>query len=292
MRRRNQCGASGLHVPLDLRPGRFYGLPQGNAGGGPFTIHSLAATGCEEDIETHTHHDAHFVFVLSGTYVTSAYGASEAARPPALIFNPPGTTHRDRFMRGIGTFMIVSLSSATFREAADLQSLAPVATQLFHPGALTSAFQVVREMCSGRDPGVLESGGWELLSETDSAALVASTTPAWAARAYEVVMDRSSAAALRIGQVAAEIGVHPVHLARVFRRVWGCSPGELLRWRRTDRAAELLRGTTRTAAEIAQEVGFVDQSHLTHAFRARVGLTPGAYRRMFSGYKTERASMD
>jgi len=84
MRRRNQCGASGLHVPLDLRPGRFYGLPQGNAGGGPFTIHSLAATGCEEDIETHTHHDAHFVFVLSGTYVTSAYGASEAARPPRL----------------------------------------------------------------------------------------------------------------------------------------------------------------------------------------------------------------
>ena len=211
----------GLHVPLDVRPGRFYGLPQGTAVGGPFAIHSLAATGREEDIETHTHEDAHFVFVLSGTYLTSAFGASEVTRSPALIFNPPGTTHRDRFVRGIGTFMIVSLSPATFREVADLQSLAPVATQLCHPGALKSAFQVVRELCSGRDPRVLESGGWELLSKTDSAALDASAPPAWAPRAYEVVMDSSSAGGFRIGEVAAEIGVHPVHLARVFRRVWG-----------------------------------------------------------------------
>jgi AraC family transcriptional regulator len=147
-------------------------------------------------------------------------------------------------------------------------------------------------MCSGRDPGVLESGGWELLSKTNSATLLASAPPAWAARAYEVVMDSSSAAGLRIGHWLPRSAFTRYTLARVFRRVWGCSPGELLRWRRTDRAAELLRGTTRTAAEIAQEVGFVDQSHLTHAFRARVGLTPAAYRRMFRGYKTGRAPVD
>ena len=105
-------------------------------------------------------------------------------------------------------------------------------------------------------------------------------------------MDRCYAAGPRIGDVAAEIGVHPVHLARVFRRAWGCSPGELLRWRRTDWAAELLRETARTVAQIAQEVGFVDQSHLTHAFRTRVGLTPAAYRRVFRGYKSEPAPLE
>jgi AraC family transcriptional regulator len=280
-----------LRVLFDVRPERFYGLPQGNASGGPFAIHSLAATGREEDVKTHTHEDAHFVLVLSGTYVTSACGAREAVRSPALIFNPPGTTHRDRFMKGIGTFMTVSLSAVTLHEAANLRPLAPVAMQLCQPDALKSAFQIAREMCSGRDVAVLESGGWELLSNACSTAFVSSAAPDWATRAYEAVMDGSSEGGLRIGDVAAEIGVHPVHLARVFRKAWGCSPGELLRWRRTDRAAELLRETTRTAAQIAQEVGFVDQSHLTHAFRTRIGLTPAAYRRVFRGYKTEPATL-
>jgi AraC family transcriptional regulator len=275
-----------------LLPGRFYGLPLGNASGGPFGIRAFAAAGREEDVETHTHDDAHFVLVLSGTYVTSAYGAREAVRSPTLIFNPPGTTHRDRFTKGIGNFMTVSVGPLTFRETADLQPLAPAAMQLAHPDALKSAFHIVREMCSARDAAVLESSSWELLSEARSSPRAASLSPAWAMRAYEALMDSSSTAQLRIGDVATEIGVHPVHLARVFRRVWGCSPGELLRWRRTDRAAELLRRTTLTAAQIAQEVGFADQSHLTHAFRTRIGLTPSAYRRVFRGYKTVRGTLE
>jgi AraC family transcriptional regulator len=281
-----------LRALFEVHSGRFYGLPLGNATSGPFGIRALAATGREEDVETHTHEDAHFVFVLSGTYVTSAYGARGVVRSPTLIFNPPGTTHRDRFTKGIGTFMTVSLSSVTFREAADVQAVAPVAMQLCHPDALKSAFHIAREMCSGRDTAVLESGSWELLGTARPSPLLASASPAWAVRAYEALMDSSSSAGLRIGDVAAKIGVHPVHMARVFRRAWGCSPGELLRWRRTDRAAELLRQTTLTAAQIAQEVGFADQSYLTHAFRTRIGITPAAYRREFRGYKTEPATLE
>jgi AraC family transcriptional regulator len=145
-------------------------------------------------------------------------------------------------------------------------------------------------MRSLRDAAVLESGAWELLSAAGRfSAADAGFPPEWALRAHEAIMESSSSASLRIGDVAAEIGIHPVHLARVFRKAWGCSPGELLRWRRTERAAELLCRTASTAADIAQEVGFADQSHLTHAFRTRFGLTPGAYRRVFRGYKTERA---
>ena len=40
-------------------------------------------------------------------------------------------------------------------------------------------------------------------------------------------------------------------------------------------------------SDIALEAGFVDQSHMTHAFRRRFGMPPGAWRRtMFQGYKT------
>jgi len=92
---------------------------------------------------------------------------------------------------------------------------------------------------------------------------------------------RASAAQPRLGvrDIAAEFNVHPVHLARAFRATWGCSPGELIRWRRVDRAAELLRSMELPAAHIAAETGFVDQSHMTRAFRAVYGTTPAAYRR-------------
>jgi AraC family transcriptional regulator len=98
-------------------------------------------------------------------------------------------------------------------------------------------------------------------------------------RAYEAIMDRATEARLHVGDVAAEIGVHPVHLARAFRAAWDCSPGELIRWRRVDQAADMLRRLDVSAAEIAAQVGFADQSHMTRAFRATYGMAPGAYRR-------------
>jgi AraC family transcriptional regulator len=282
-----------LRAPFAARCGPFYGLPLGNADGGPFGIRALAATGREDDVKTHTHEDAHFVLVLSGTYITSAYGLRNTVPAPTLVFNPPGITHRDRFAKGVGTFVTVSLSSTTFRASAEQQPLAHAPMQLCHPDALKSAFRVAREMSSGHDAAVLESAAWELLTAVGPSAQAASgSCPHWAVRAYEAVMDGSSATGIRIGDLARAVGIHPVHLARVFRSAWGCSPGELLRWRRTERAAALLRETTLTTAEIAQEVGFADQSHLTHAFRTRIGLTPSAYRRMFRGYKTERARLE
>ncbi|MEO1086944.1 MAG: AraC family transcriptional regulator, partial [Acidobacteriota bacterium] len=38
-------------------------------------------------------------------------------------------------------------------------------------------------------------------------------------------------------------------------------------------------GSRRPIADIAVEAGFSDQSHLTRAFKAAFGITPGAWRR-------------
>ena len=48
-------------------------------------------------VERHSHEEAHFVLVLDGLYVSSASGADAISRGPFLVFNPAGTTHRDRF---------------------------------------------------------------------------------------------------------------------------------------------------------------------------------------------------
>ena len=98
---------------IDFKPGQFYGTPQFGARGGDFDLCALAASGSEHDVHLHTHDDAHFILALSGLYISAARGAGDFVRAPALIFNPPGTTHRDRFVKGVGTFVSVSLLAAT-----------------------------------------------------------------------------------------------------------------------------------------------------------------------------------
>jgi AraC-like DNA-binding protein len=39
-----------------------------------------------------------------------------------------------------------------------------------------------------------------------------------------------------------------------------------------------MRQSNQPLAFIAQEAGFVDQSHLTYIFRREIGVTPGRYR--------------
>ena len=86
-----------------------------------------------------------------------------------------------------------------------------------------------------------------------------------------------------LSQLAAAVGVHPVTLARAFRRTFGCTVGEYLRRLRIERAAELLVSGTQPLAEIALGAGFADQSHFSNVFRRRLGMSPSAFRREARG---------
>lgn len=60
---------------------------------------------------------------------------------------------------------------------------------------------------------------------------------------------------------------------RTFRRALGTTPHAYIVEARVQRAAQLLR-SGEPAAEVASEVGFVDQSHLIRYFKRHVGTTP------------------
>lgn len=77
--------------------------------------------------------------------------------------------------------------------------------------------------------------------------------------------------------LARDLGTHPSHLVRVFRREYGLPPHRYVVGRRLDRARRLLLDGL-PIAEVAVLAGFHDQSHLTRHFRALLGTTPGAFR--------------
>ena len=66
---------------------------------------------------------------------------------------------------------------------------------------------------------------------------------------------------------------------RRFRKVLGCSPREYLMRVRVRSACRVLEQTDWTIARTAQECGFYDHSHFSHAFRRLMGVSPSIYRK-------------
>jgi len=101
--------------------------------------------------------------------------------------------------------------------------------------------------------------------------------PSWLKTAREVIRDRCSES-FGVAEVAREVGVHPCHLARVFRTYLGESPGEYLRRVRLERATREVVQTRMQLGVIAERAGFADQAHFSREFRRMHGITPMEYR--------------
>jgi AraC family transcriptional regulator len=266
---------------LQLAAGQFFGNARLARSTSSSDISHRIAVGAPEQVLTHTHQDAHFILVTGGVYV------SAAGRPPGsgetiLVYNPPGTTHRDHFERGRGSFFAVSIKPAVAVGA--LAELSAPDEPLYVTGTRQrgTAMRIAAACASGAEDLSLEALALELLGSVDRRAQPQRAgTPAWLAAALELLYDRYRDD-LTIAQIAASVGVHSVYLARTFRRHFGCSPGEFARFRRLERSAALLSGTRMPLVDVALNSGFADQSHFSRAFARCFGLPPREYRLLLS----------
>lgn len=82
------------------------------------------------------------------------------------------------------------------------------------------------------------------------------------------------------GKLAALCGLGTRQFLRRFSEAVGLSPGQYALERRVAMAAEALARSAEPVDVIAARLGFADRFHFSKTFRARVGMPPGAYRRM------------
>jgi AraC family transcriptional regulator len=83
---------------------------------------------------------------------------------------------------------------------------------------------------------------------------------------------------LTVSALAQSMNVHPIHLARQFRRTYGVSLREYRTIQLVRRAAILVLGTKAPLSQIAHECGFADHSHMCRAFRRVAGWSPSRLR--------------
>ncbi len=94
---------------------------------------------------------------------------------------------------------------------------------------------------------------------------------------YRHMIETDPAAHFALAQFALASGVTRFQVIRDFKQVTGLTPAAFLRDRRV-RFAGLLIRNGETLANAAIGAGFADQSHLSRAFKASHGFTPGALR--------------
>ncbi len=222
----------------------------------------------------HAHEDPHFMFVLSGDYVSDAEPGDGRFGTP-LIYHPPEICHEDHLAGGAGSFVSISFGPGLSR--ADRRRKVPAeqaALDGVRPQML--ARRITQGLCAKGRHAELEALCLELIGAVWDTGADDRPSP-WLEAAKERLSDPHgpTPSLQRLGRT---LGVHPVYLTRSFRRVYGCTPGEYARAVRLSAAARMISRGEGGLAEIADACGFSDQSHLTNQFRRAFGLAPGRFR--------------
>jgi AraC-like DNA-binding protein len=102
-----------------------------------------------------------------------------------------------------------------------------------------------------------------------------------AERATEIVGRIASHPELvRVDDLAADLGLGPRSLQRLFQEYVGIGPKWVIRrYRMLEAAERAASGTGVDWAELAAELGYADQAHFTRDFTAAVGTSPARYAR-------------
>jgi AraC family transcriptional regulator len=268
-------------MSVKLMPGDYFGVRNRARQVGGLTLSEYECAP-RTMIPEHSHHRTFMSFVLNGGW-QEWYGAgqSRVRRPHTLAIHPAGEVHSEQIGDTGSRAFHVEFSEDWLRRLDDHAVVLAGSLHVENGPLIWLALRLYAEFRRPEEISrlviegiVLESVG-ELARETVE--LPKHQAPGWLLQADEILRSRFTRQ-LSLPEIAKEVGVHPVHLTRTFRRYFNCSIGERLRDLRIQCACRELATSNRPLAEIAISAGFCDQSHLSRAIRRRTGLTPSVLR--------------
>ncbi|WP_250846723.1 helix-turn-helix transcriptional regulator [Aquisphaera insulae] len=230
----------------------------------------------------HMHENAYLYLVVSGVCEERLGRKARIVESSSLVFHPAGEPHSNRWDDAGGRVFHIEFSRSRIAAIGEYVPIRTSPTEVRRGPAEWLATRLYREYQKRDDlsPLVMEGLALEILAEISrpGTAEPGHTPPRWLCQARELLHDRFNEP-LALNEVATSVGIHPVHLARSFRRHFGCTPGDYLRRIRVEFACHQLAHTDTPLIEIALAAGFADQSHFTRTFRRHMRQTPGEFRR-------------
>jgi AraC family transcriptional regulator len=268
---------------MRLPPGHFCGqnLRTRNVAG--LTLTEIAyAPGSH--IQTHSHELSQFCFVRQGTF-SEVYGRkSRECAPLTLIGRPANETHGHQFYKGGARCFVIEIEHELLRRIREYSPVLDDSVEIQSGLSAWLATRLYNEFNNEDNASSLAMEGLtlELLSEVSrqQARVLEHKPSRWLERARDS-LHAHFLEPIALAAIANSVGVHPIHLARVFRQSYGCTVGEYVRRLRIEFACREISQTDKSFTEIAVTAGFYDQGHFSRTFKQMVGLTPGQYRAVF-----------
>jgi len=232
----------------------------------------------------HGHTRPFFTYVLWGSYVETAGQRARQCGRGAVIFHDHESHTNEVGPAGTASFN-VELDPELWQELiGDITSLAALSGRVLAGDLEWPAMRVWREFHRpDTASGLAMEEAIVLLCEAAQRARIRGTfEPHQRLDTCLAYLDAHPLVPHRLAEVARVAGIHPMYLAKLFRRRFGCSMGEHLRRRRVAWACDRLARTDATITSIAHDAGFSDHAHFTRTFVRLAGFTPRWYRAQVS----------
>lgn len=244
-----------------------------------FAVRELVYAGGRR-MPRHAHDYSNITVVISGDIEETTDVGEHRGRSCSVLLKPAGTMHANSIPGRQSTRTVSIEMPAASPLARELESLRW--QWLEDPESARAAIVFYRAFRGG-SRAAIETSSMELLATVlAGASRKPGFAPAWLGEVKGILEQRFDEP-LRFESLAADFRLHPVYLARAFRKHTGVTMGEFVRSLRLKHARHLLSATSRTLAAISADTGFTDASHLCRVFAETHDVTPSGYRRLCGG---------
>lgn len=232
-------------------------------------------------VPLHAHEHPFFCVPLQGAFVEQVGRRERVLQRRSAFFHPAGEAHAELFRHGAARLFNIQVGAELISRLAEFDVQLPASHIPMGPGRVSVlGLQLYDEYRMGGERLVVDGLLLTMFGELVKwrAVRERAGVPRWLEQVRSILHDQSPRDPGLV-ELAATVDVHPAHLARSFRRAFGCTIGDYSRELRVRIARRLIEAGDGSLAGIAIESGFSDQSHMTRVFRRVTGMTPAAYRR-------------
>lgn len=215
--------------------------------------------------------------VLSGKLKECTHKSEEWASSASVVFKSPDVRHQNQFGPG-GARMVSIVPNPSFLQELETVVQLPDWQWGHLPMYTQSAIQFINAYKYETNQDDLKEEVIELFS-----CLLKfkpknyQDPPEWLARIAEQLREEFDTG-LKVQDLAKNVGVHSVYLARIFRKFYGYSIKEYQCQLRLQSALDALSSSRTPLVHVALNQGFTDQAHFCRVFKNHLKMSPGTFR--------------
>lgn len=219
--------------------------------------------------------------ILQGTLKEVACGKEVFAKTGNIVFKPRDVVHTNSFGKEVTRIVSVEFDDHFLEKN--------IATSIddwlwfCQPTLAAMTLRFAQNLTRFNDKQHLLEDILEIYGALPMKGKKSALVPSWMTLIEEKIQDEY-ATVIQSKSLANMVGVHPVYLARVFRRIHRCSIKTYLHRIRLNRALQELNNSDKPLTHIALDAGFADQSHFNRIFKQHISVSPGNFRKWAKKY--------